>query len=80
MPTRDSSHDSNSSIHYTKVSTAEKIVSYFEGEHADLVVCDGAPDVTGLHDIDEYVQAQLLLAALNITTHVLRETEVDGIN
>lgn len=29
------------------------------------------PDVTGLHDIDEYIQAQLLLAALNITTHVL---------
>ena len=57
----------------TKVSTAERIVSYFEGEHADLVVCDGAPDVTGLHDIDEYVQAQLLLAALNITTHVLRQ-------
>lgn len=28
-------------------------------------------DVTGLHDIDEYIQAQLLLAALNITTHVL---------
>lgn len=27
--------------------------------------------VTGLHDIDEYIQAQLLLAALNITTHVL---------
>ncbi len=27
----------------------------------------------GLHDIDEYVQAQLLLAAVNITTHVLRE-------
>jgi tRNA (cytidine32/guanosine34-2'-O)-methyltransferase len=26
---------------------------------------------TGLHDIDEYIQAQLLLAALNITTHVL---------
>lgn len=26
----------------------------------------------GLHDIDEYVQAQLLLAALNITTHVLK--------
>jgi len=43
------------------------------GSHtkADLVVCDGAPDVTGLHDMDEYVQGQLLLAALNITTHVL---------
>ena len=26
------------------------------------MVCDGAPDVTGLHDLDEYVQAQLLLA------------------
>ena len=36
------------------------------------MICDGAPDVTGLHDIDEYVQAQLLLAALNITTHVLK--------
>ncbi|PIK55360.1 hypothetical protein BSL78_07730 [Apostichopus japonicus] len=56
----------------TKESTAREIVSHFEGEHADLVVCDGAPDVTGLHDIDEYIQAQLLLAALNITTHVLK--------
>ncbi len=35
-------------------------------------MCDGAPDVTGLHDIDEYIQAQLLLAALNITTHILK--------
>ncbi|XP_070561021.1 tRNA (cytidine(32)/guanosine(34)-2'-O)-methyltransferase-like isoform X2 [Ptychodera flava] len=56
----------------TKVSTAKEIISHFEGEHADLVVCDGAPDVTGLHDLDEYIQAQLLLAALNITTHVLK--------
>ena len=29
------------------------------GEKAELVVCDGAPDVTGLHDMDEYIQAQL---------------------
>ena len=56
----------------TKLSTANKIVAEFAGGSADLVVCDGAPDVTGLHDIDEYIQAQLLLAALNITTHVLR--------
>ncbi|UYV70687.1 FTSJ1 [Cordylochernes scorpioides] len=90
-----------------QVSTAQEIISHFEGEEADLVVCDGAPDVhvvqaiiimvgrsrrlllpytslsakcvtlgcgavTGLHDIDEYIQGQLLLAALNITTHVLR--------
>ncbi|XP_014662343.1 PREDICTED: putative tRNA (cytidine(32)/guanosine(34)-2'-O)-methyltransferase [Priapulus caudatus] len=56
----------------TKEFTAQEIIRNFEGEAADLVVCDGAPDVTGLHDVDEYIQAQLLLAALNITTHVLK--------
>ncbi|KAL2099764.1 hypothetical protein ACEWY4_004158 [Coilia grayii] len=56
----------------TKLSTAEEIIKHFKGQSADLVVCDGAPDVTGLHDVDEYIQAQLLLAALNITTHVLK--------
>lgn len=56
----------------TKLSTAESIISHFgDGQKAQLVVCDGAPDVTGLHDIDEYIQSQLLLAALNISTHVL---------
>ncbi|KAI9325449.1 FtsJ-like methyltransferase-domain-containing protein [Zopfochytrium polystomum] len=56
----------------TKQSTAAAIVSHFEGQLADLVVSDGAPDVTGLHSMDEYVQAQLIIAALNITVHVLR--------
>ena len=37
----------------TKLSTANKIVDHFSGEEADLVVCDGAPDVTGLHDIGQ---------------------------
>ncbi|XP_060678576.1 putative tRNA (cytidine(32)/guanosine(34)-2'-O)-methyltransferase [Hemiscyllium ocellatum] len=58
----------------TKVATAQEIIKHFEGQAADLVVCDGAPDVTGLHDIDEYIQAQLLLAALNITTHILKHS------
>ena len=40
---------------------------------AELVICDGAPDVTGLHDIDEYLQSQLLLAAVKITTHCLKK-------
>lgn len=72
----------------TKKSTAEQIISYFEGELADIVVCDGAPDgnrrktvqkrgsvltgdiaVTGLHDMDEYIQAQLLLAVSDIQRH-----------
>uniref|UniRef100_A0A452TQV9 FtsJ RNA 2'-O-methyltransferase 1 n=1 Tax=Ursus maritimus TaxID=29073 RepID=A0A452TQV9_URSMA len=46
----------------TQLSTAKEIIQHFEGCPADLVVCDGAPDVTGLHDVDEYMQAQLLLA------------------
>ena len=56
----------------TSKNTAEQIISFFESNLADLIVCDGAPDVTGLHDIDEYMQAQLLLSALNITTNLLR--------
>ncbi|EFJ44350.1 hypothetical protein VOLCADRAFT_102215 [Volvox carteri f. nagariensis] len=52
--------------------TAKQVISHFDGQPADLVVCDGAPDVTGLHDLDEYVQAQLLLAALSIVCAVLR--------
>jgi tRNA (cytidine32/guanosine34-2'-O)-methyltransferase len=48
----------------TKLSTAQAIIGHFEGAMADLVVCDGAPDVTGLHDMDEYIQAQLLLAVI----------------
>ncbi|KAK6641637.1 putative tRNA (cytidine(32)/guanosine(34)-2'-O)-methyltransferase [Polyplax serrata] len=55
----------------TKLSTAEEIIQHFSGSPAQLVVCDGAPDVTGLHDIDEFVQSQLLLAAFNITSHIL---------
>lgn len=38
----------------------------------DLVLSDGAPDVTGLHDLDIYVQSQLLFAALNLAMCVLR--------
>ena len=55
----------------TSLDTANSIIEHFQGAQADLVVCDGAPDVTGLHDVDEYLQGQLVLAAVNITTHVL---------
>ncbi|EZG43586.1 ribosomal RNA methyltransferase [Gregarina niphandrodes] len=33
---------------------------------ADLVVCDGAPDVTGSHVIDEHLQLDLLYAAVRV--------------
>ena len=64
----------------TSQATADRIISYFnEGEQpeqkqhhaAQLVICDGAPDVTGVHDLDEFIQSELLLAALCITTHIL---------
>ena len=32
-------------------------MAVFNGLKADLVVSDGAPDVTGLHEIDQYLQA-----------------------
>lgn len=56
----------------TKKSTLDEIREYFGHVPADIVLSDGAPDVTGLHDIDEYVQAQLVLAALNVASQMLR--------
>ena len=60
----------------TSAETAQRVLAEFregDGERrADFVVCDGAPDVTGMHDLDEYIQAQLLLAALAITTALLQ--------
>lgn len=38
----------------------------------DLVLSDGAPDVTGLHDLDIYIQSQLLFSALQLALRVLK--------
>jgi tRNA (cytidine32/guanosine34-2'-O)-methyltransferase len=38
----------------------------------DVVLSDGAPDVTGLHDLDIYIQSQLLFSALNLAICVLK--------
>jgi tRNA (cytidine32/guanosine34-2'-O)-methyltransferase len=43
-----------------------------ETGRVDLVISDGAPDVTGLHDLDIYVQSQLLHSALTLAVKVLR--------
>ncbi|KAH8154073.1 uncharacterized protein LAJ45_01840 [Morchella importuna] len=55
----------------THPSTLPLLLSHLGNQPADLVISDGAPDVTGLHDLDEYIQSQLLLAALNLATCVL---------
>ena len=57
----------------TTRATAERVVSFFRARAADLVVCDGAPDVTGLHDVDEHAHSGLLAAAVHIATAVLRD-------
>lgn len=41
-------------------------------ELVDLVISDGAPDVTGLHDLDIHIQSQLLYSALTLALRVLR--------
>jgi tRNA (cytidine32/guanosine34-2'-O)-methyltransferase len=56
----------------TSEATAAEVVAHFGGLLADLVVSDGAPDVTGVHALDEHVQAQLILAALSIVARLLR--------
>lgn len=38
---------------------------------AELIVCDGAPDVTGIQTMDEYVQSQLLMAAMSMALRML---------
>ncbi|KAL4144212.1 hypothetical protein PRNP1_013351 [Phytophthora ramorum] len=53
--------------------TADEIVAQFRGLKAQVVVSDGAPDVLGLHDLDEYLQAQLVLAGLNISLQILED-------
>lgn len=57
----------------SKESTAEAIIEFFGGEKAQIVVSDGAPDSTGMHDFDSYVQGELLLSALSISTFILEE-------
>ncbi|KAF4033610.1 FtsJ-like methyltransferase [Phytophthora infestans] len=57
----------------THKATADEIVAQFRGQKAQVVVSDGAPDVLGLHDLDEYLQAQLVLAGLNISLQILED-------
>ncbi|CAD6188517.1 unnamed protein product [Caenorhabditis auriculariae] len=56
----------------TALETANQVIEKFSGEHADIVVCDGAPDVTGLHSLDEFLQSELVLAAFTIMTRTLK--------
>lgn len=56
----------------TSQSAVDQVMFHFDGVKADLVVCDGAPDVIGKHDFDEFIQDQLVLAALRICVQILK--------
>ena len=56
----------------THPSTLATIQNHFN-KKVDLIVCDGAPDVTGLHDLDEYIQSQLILSAVKLVVELLSD-------
>ena len=57
----------------TNQETLQKILTLSENKKVDLVLCDGAPDITGFNEFDIYVQSQLVLTALNISIRMLKE-------
>ena len=57
----------------TRQETIEKILSNFNDEKIDVVIFDGAPDVTGLIDIDMYMQVELIIFALVIVMKLLKK-------
>jgi len=57
----------------TRYDTANMVIKAFKGHKADIVVCDGAPDVTGFHAIDQWIQCHLLRSELGIASQMLNE-------
>ena len=53
--------------------TLKKILLLADNKKVDLVLCDGAPDLTGFNEFDIYIQSQLVLASLNISIRILKE-------
>jgi len=57
----------------TKQETISKILDYFNNEKVDVIIFDGAPDVTGLIEIDMYLQVQLIIFSLIINLKTLKQ-------
>ena len=57
----------------TNQDTLQKILTLAGNKKVDLILCDGAPDITGFNEFDIYVQSQLVLTALNISIRILKE-------
>lgn len=57
----------------TSVETATEVIRLLDGNKSDVVLADGAPDIIGRIEYDEYVQHNIVLASLAIATMVLRD-------
>ncbi|KAI5163536.1 tRNA (cytidine32/guanosine34-2'-O)-methyltransferase [Nematocida ausubeli] len=54
----------------TADSTISQIKDAFK-QKVDLILCDGAPEVTGLHDLDEYFHSSLIQASCRLSSQLL---------
>ena len=57
----------------TRQDTIEKILSNFDQNKVDVIIFDGAPDVTGVIDVDMYMQVELIIFALVIVMKLLKK-------
>ena len=57
----------------TRQDTIEKILANFDQNKVDVIIFDGAPDVTGVIDIDMYMQVELIIFALVIVMKLLKK-------
>ena len=57
----------------TRQETIEKILENFENKKVDVIIFDGAPDVTGVIDVDMYMQVELIIFALVIAMKLLKK-------
>ena len=56
----------------THPSTLSSLLSLLHPDLVELLLCDAAPDAIHQADVDQYLQAQLLLSALTFASHCLR--------
>ena len=57
----------------TRQDTIEKILANFDQNKVDVIIFDGAPDVTGVVDVDMYMQVELIIFALVIVMKLLKK-------
>lgn len=57
----------------TREETVDEIIRLCDGKKCELVLCDGAPDVTGVHDLDEFVQSTLVSRSMDLAFRILSE-------